>query len=328
MSRLTFNKADKHTERHAKLAIHNCRRSDLGDPVFLADFSLHELLLALNAFDSKMSPGPDNIHGVMITHLVPSCTQRLLDIFNQSWKSVADCLTSGKEPISPLGIRARVIRVKYNKTLSKDFKHNQGVPQGSVLSPTLFSIFLAEVEKLITDNSSIGLFADDIVLWHSSHDLPSIKANFSQCLSTGADASTLKITYTTLIRPVLEFGFAIFFNASDSNLKKLERIQLTAAGIIVVLRNSCPNNLVLYECDLQPLDMRKNYCLTKYFNKLLSYGDQLRTSQYLKHSKDNQRLKQNSPFSQALAQNLSFNVKHLCLTSFINPVFELQFIPI
>ncbi|GFX49089.1 putative RNA-directed DNA polymerase from transposon BS [Trichonephila clavipes] len=61
-------------------------------------------------------------------------------------------------------LKSRVIRVKYNKPLSKDFKVSQGVPQGSVLSPTLFSMFLAGVEKLITENSSIGLFADDIVL--------------------------------------------------------------------------------------------------------------------------------------------------------------------
>ncbi|GFW40001.1 uncharacterized protein TNCV_5116841 [Trichonephila clavipes] len=70
--------------------------------------------------------------------------------------------------------------------------------------------------------------------------------------------------------------------------------------------------------------MRRNYCLTKYFNKLLSYGDQHRTSQYLKYWKDNKRLKRNSPFSQALAQNLSFNVKHHCLTSFINPILGLH----
>ncbi|GFV48983.1 putative RNA-directed DNA polymerase from transposon BS [Trichonephila clavipes] len=88
-------------------------------------------------------------------------------------------------------LKSRVIRVKYNKTLSKDFKLSQGVPQGSVLSPTLFSIFLAGVEKLITENSSIGLFADDIVLWHSSHDIPSIEANLSQCLSKINDLTRL-----------------------------------------------------------------------------------------------------------------------------------------
>ncbi|GFX49088.1 hypothetical protein TNCV_3077061 [Trichonephila clavipes] len=82
MSRLTFNKADKNTERQAKLAVHKCRCSDLGEPVFLADFSMHELLLVLNALDPKKSLGPDNMHGVMITHLGPSGTQSLLDIFN------------------------------------------------------------------------------------------------------------------------------------------------------------------------------------------------------------------------------------------------------
>ncbi|GFS66447.1 hypothetical protein TNCV_3856911 [Trichonephila clavipes] len=85
MSRLTFNKADKNTERQAKLAVHKCRSSDLGDPVLMADFSMHELLLVLNAHDPKKSPGPDNIHGMRITHLGPSGTQRLLNIFNQSW---------------------------------------------------------------------------------------------------------------------------------------------------------------------------------------------------------------------------------------------------
>ncbi|GFQ82455.1 uncharacterized protein TNCT_341311 [Trichonephila clavata] len=66
------------------------------------------------------------------------------------------------------------------------------------------------------------------------------------------------------------------------------------------------------------------YCLAKYFNKLLRYGDQHRTSQYLKNWTDNERLKRNSPFSQAHAQYLSFNVEHHCLTSFINPVLGLQ----
>ncbi|GFW65507.1 uncharacterized protein TNCV_1776511 [Trichonephila clavipes] len=87
-------------------------------------------------------------------------------------------------------LKSRVIRVKYNKTLSKEIKLSQGVPQGSVLSPTFF-IFLAGVKKLITENSSIGLFADDSVLWHSSHDIPSIETNFSKCLSRLIDGIPL-----------------------------------------------------------------------------------------------------------------------------------------
>ncbi|GFY55298.1 putative RNA-directed DNA polymerase from transposon BS [Trichonephila inaurata madagascariensis] len=36
----------------------------------------------------------------------------------------------------------------------------------------------------------------------------------------GSDASTLRITYTTLVRPVLEYGCQIFQVASPTNLKK------------------------------------------------------------------------------------------------------------
>ncbi|GFY41274.1 uncharacterized protein TNIN_333561 [Trichonephila inaurata madagascariensis] len=37
----------------------------------------------------------------------------------------------------------------------------------------------------------------------------------------GSDASTLRITYTTLVRPILEYGYQIFEVASPINLKKL-----------------------------------------------------------------------------------------------------------
>ncbi|GFY32092.1 putative RNA-directed DNA polymerase from transposon BS [Trichonephila clavipes] len=229
MSRLTFNKADKNTERQVKLAVHKCRSSDFDDPVFLVEFSMHELLLVLNALDQKKSPGPDNVHGVMIVHLCPSGTQRLLDIFNQSRKSgrlphewkratIIPIRKPGKTAITCFhgnnmdlgGDIVQKIRfctfanVSDAQNLKKPTNHTaaafldlskaldtvwrnklilkiQGVPQGSVLSPTLFSMFLAGVEKLITENSSNGLFADDIVLWHSSHDIPSIEANLSQC---------------------------------------------------------------------------------------------------------------------------------------------------
>ncbi|GFW46503.1 uncharacterized protein TNCV_4811901 [Trichonephila clavipes] len=84
MSRLIFNKADKHTERQSKFAIHKCRSPDLGSPVFLA---ARITLSPLNALSPKKPPGPYNINGVMITHLGSSGIQRLLDIYNQSWKS-------------------------------------------------------------------------------------------------------------------------------------------------------------------------------------------------------------------------------------------------
>ncbi|GFS55387.1 RNase H domain-containing protein [Trichonephila inaurata madagascariensis] len=72
----------------------------------------------------------------------------------------------------------------------------------------------------------------------------------------GSDASTLRITYTTLVHPVLEYGHQIFQVASPTNLKKLERVQLSAAKINTGLRYSCPTDIVLYEAKIQLFTMR------------------------------------------------------------------------
>ncbi|GFT55257.1 transposable element Tcb1 transposase [Trichonephila clavipes] len=50
-------------------------------------------------------------------------------------------------------------------------------------------------------------------------------------------------TYTTLVHPVLEYGYQIFQVASPTNLKKLKRVQLSAARIITGLRYSCPTDI-------------------------------------------------------------------------------------
>ncbi|GIX80969.1 putative RNA-directed DNA polymerase from transposon BS [Caerostris extrusa] len=72
-----------------------------------------------------------------------------------------------------------------------------------------------------------------------------------------ADAGTLRNTYISLIRPILEYGIYVYCCASNTNLQKLEQVQLSAARIIPGLFNTCPNDIVLYEADLQPLSLRR-----------------------------------------------------------------------
>ena len=62
-----------------------------------------------------------------------------------------------------------------------------------------------------------------------------------------------KVTYSALIRPVLEYSIQIYHVAVDSNLEKLERVQPGAERDITDLRNYCPSDIVQYESDLQPL---------------------------------------------------------------------------
>ncbi|GFV82497.1 RNase H domain-containing protein [Trichonephila clavipes] len=120
----------------------------------------------------------------------------------------------------------------------------------------------------------------------------------------GAEASTLCTTFVSLIRPVLEFGIPIYSCASDTNLNKLERVQLCAARIITGLRYSCQNDIVLFKSNLPSLSKRRLYSLTRYFNKLYSYNEQHRTSAYLHAWINNRRMMKHSPFSCARTLNL------------------------
>ncbi|GFW70599.1 uncharacterized protein TNCV_1624311 [Trichonephila clavipes] len=139
--------------------------------------------------------------------------------------------------------------------MSKGFKLSQGLPQGSVLSPTLFTLFMCGIEEVIS----------------------------RRC-------------------------------------EKLERVQLSAACILTGLRNSCPRDIVLFEAYLQPLSVRRNSILVKYYNKLLSYNPRNRTSKFLNNLSNNQRLKRNSPYSQVISDNMNFpSVKRHHLSSYIDP---------
>ncbi|GFU15878.1 putative RNA-directed DNA polymerase from transposon BS [Trichonephila clavipes] len=86
----------------------------------------------------------------------------------------------------------------------------------------------------------------------------------------GAGAGTLRNTYISLIRPILEYGVPVYCSASVTNLQKLKKVQLSTARIITGLKNSCPRDIVLFEADLHPLSLRRRTCLTKYYNKLRS----------------------------------------------------------
>ncbi|GFW97061.1 hypothetical protein TNCV_2696831 [Trichonephila clavipes] len=52
----------------------------------------------------------------------------------------------------------------------RSFSFFQGVPQGSVLSPPLFSLYLSGIESVIKRKCEVSAFADDIVLWKSDSD--------------------------------------------------------------------------------------------------------------------------------------------------------------
>ena len=61
----------------------------------------------------------------------------------------------------------RLFNVKVGNALSDIFTQDNGVPQGAVISPTLFLISINEISKVLNKTSKIGQYADDTALWRA-----------------------------------------------------------------------------------------------------------------------------------------------------------------
>ena len=64
----------------------------------------------------------------------------------------------------------RYIKVKIGKYISKSFKQEEGVPQGSVLSVTCFSVAINKIVEKVSSPVKCSLFVDDFLMYVSSYD--------------------------------------------------------------------------------------------------------------------------------------------------------------
>ena len=66
----------------------------------------------------------------------------------------------------------RRVSVVYQNHKSRSFRVRRGVPQGSVLGPVLFSLFINDLPASLPSSISCSLYADDLVIWSSSPSVP------------------------------------------------------------------------------------------------------------------------------------------------------------
>lgn len=61
-------------------------------------------------------------------------------------------------------------RVKYKNSISKELQIEHGVPQGTILGPILFVLYINNIVKCVNE-CKINMFADDTILYISGNDL-------------------------------------------------------------------------------------------------------------------------------------------------------------
>ena len=74
--------------------------------------------------------------------------------------------------------------VKVISTISDVAHVSIGMPQGSVLGPILFLLFINDLPKLII-NCSVSMFADNVTLYATGNDVGHIKSTLHDDLDLG-----------------------------------------------------------------------------------------------------------------------------------------------
>ena len=77
----------------------------------------------------------------------------------------------------------RSIQVRVGKSLSGKFKIENGTPQGSIISPLLFSIMINEVFEEIESGMGFSLFADDGAIWKRGKNLKFIVKKLQEAIN-------------------------------------------------------------------------------------------------------------------------------------------------
>ncbi|GFV73581.1 RNA-directed DNA polymerase from mobile element jockey [Trichonephila clavipes] len=264
--------------------------------------------------------------------------------------------------------RGRKFSVKFNGALSESRRMWAGVPQGSVLSPLLFLIFMNTIRHHIHPDTNIACYADDIAVWHSHNDITESEKSLNTTLkelsnqkvdlptylgvtldpelrfskhieqttnkalgklnilrklcgtSWGSRPQTLKSTFCTVIRPVLEYATPIWTPASISVKRKLDSVQHRAAKIIIGAVSSTNNEKAEQECGLPPLESRRKPATIKFTNKLRSYGLDHISRRVFDKWKHSTRLKRSSTLQLDSEIRKELNLDHSSLEILQEPL--------
>ena len=96
-------------------------------------------------------------------------------------------------------LKDRTFQIKLGTSLSDTFEQEEGVPQGGILSPTLFNIKINSITNNLRQNVDCSLYVDDFLICYRAENMRTIERQLQlqlDQLQTWADAQGFKFSPT------------------------------------------------------------------------------------------------------------------------------------
>ena len=157
-------------------------------------------------------------------------------------------------------LQNRKISVKVGNTISSKYPLHSGVPQGSVMSPTLFTVMINDIFDECPENIQTSLYADDGAMWLITDNLQQGLADLQKAIDEvskwshkwGLQVSHKKTTamiithkHTRNPAPLLLHNHPITFTTTSKFLGITFDTRLTWGKHITNIKNRCLKDLQL-----------------------------------------------------------------------------------
>ena len=76
----------------------------------------------------------------------------------------------------------RNYNIRLGSTISDNFEQERGVPQGIIISVTLFSIQINSLDEVLNGDMHGSLYVNDFVLCYKSKNMNSVERQLQICL--------------------------------------------------------------------------------------------------------------------------------------------------
>jgi len=132
----------------------------------------------------------------------------LAKAYDTTWRYgiLSDLFEAGLRGRLPLFIKSfmenRSFKVRLNSTFSDSFSQDTGVPQGSILSTTLFGLKINSIVKCLSSNTDSSLYVDDFLACYRAKQMRTIERQVQLSLNklqTWADQNGFKFSSTKTV---------------------------------------------------------------------------------------------------------------------------------